>query len=209
LITTGTARSAGSRAAPSRCFDHGSIPYDLEKRKIILPTAQDKLLLGRIIADAYGGNRRPAHRPRDGYPRRQADADRSLRRKAKNYLECFKRGMLALSDYIKDTGRHRWRKKKPVYPRRFSRNPSGRGWWTSTSSRGRHGERRLRRRARRQLPTGEKNPSTCATPRSSGAKRCLSLLSVAFSQSALGSWVSPQATGSPSLPPAKRAMRRT
>lgn len=84
-------------------FDHGSIPYDIKKKRIIIPSKKSKIALGRIISGAYRealDSGAPVTDVLITRLTRVETQDNDLR----NYLECFKRGMLALGDYIQDIG---------------------------------------------------------------------------------------------------------
>lgn len=85
-----------------KMFDHGSIPYDTEKKTIILPTVQDKIVLGQVIAGAYAKSKESGAPVMDILIEKLTQTD--AYGESAHYLECFKRGMLALSDYVKDSG---------------------------------------------------------------------------------------------------------
>ncbi|TAL38482.1 MAG: hypothetical protein EPN97_04085 [Alphaproteobacteria bacterium] len=85
-----------------KMFDHGSIPYDTEQKKIMLPTAQDKIVLGQVIAGAYAMSKVSGQPVMDVLIEKLTQTD--AYGESAHYLECFKRGMLALSDYVKDAG---------------------------------------------------------------------------------------------------------
>jgi hypothetical protein len=85
-----------------KMFDHGSIPYDTEQKKIMLPTTQDKIVLGQVIASAYAMSKASGQPVMDVLIEKLTQTD--AYGESAHYLECFKRGMLALSDYVKDTG---------------------------------------------------------------------------------------------------------
>ncbi|MEZ0223088.1 MAG: M48 family metallopeptidase [Alphaproteobacteria bacterium] len=85
-----------------KMFDHGSIPYDTELKKIMLPTTQDKIVLGQVIAGAYAMSSMSGQPVMDVLIEKLTHTD--AYGESAHYLECFKRGMLALSDYVKDSG---------------------------------------------------------------------------------------------------------
>ena len=78
-------------------FDHGSIPYDVESDEIIEPTIEDRLKLGEILGEAYAQSEQ-GNSMVEAMVKLIAQESDNLNESS--YLQCFQRGILALSDYM-------------------------------------------------------------------------------------------------------------
>ncbi len=164
-----------------KMFDHGSIPYDIEKCRVIIPTTQNKILLGQIIAEAYKESQATGVSIADALVEKLTQIESYG--DSQNYLECFKRGMLALNDYIQDVA------DTPEEKNQFIREVILQSVRTGLA------DEYIVRSAIGNMPSEQifTNESTehsfaLCDSRSSMPKRFVSLLSLAFSRTALGSW---------------------
>lgn len=83
-------------------FDHGSIPYDVKGGNITEPSAEDKHALGVLLAESYN-EAQSSQEPLSRILISKMNDVEQFEDSA-HYIECFKRGLLALNDYLKYAG---------------------------------------------------------------------------------------------------------
>lgn len=84
-------------------FDHGSLMYDLESKKIKEPSEEEKQVLGTIIANVYQSTQQKDSTTVMSVLMEQL-SDTSRYGDAAQFVESFKRGILALGDFRRSMG---------------------------------------------------------------------------------------------------------